>query len=60
MKGNTMDWQQFLEDNGFADKGWDVSPDGAIFYCPDDGNGIEPDGKCYCGQISPLLQMGMI
>ena len=55
-----MDWYQFLIDNGFEDKGWDVSPDGAIFYCPEDGNGIEPDGKCYCGEVSPLLQMGMI
>ena len=53
-----MDWAQFLIDNGFED--WDVSPDGAIFYCPEDGNGLEPDGKCSCGKVSPLLAMGMI
>lgn len=53
-----MNWEQFLIDAGFED--WGVDPDGAVFYCPDDGNGIEPDGECYCGQISPLRQMGMI
>ena len=55
-----MDWDKFLDDNGFTDKGWTVAYDGAIFYCPNDGNGIEPDGHCYCGEQSPLLQMGMI
>lgn len=53
-------YEQFLRDNGFWDKGWMCDPDGAVFYCPEDGNGIEPDGVCYCGQQSPLLQMGMI
>ena len=53
-------WFKFLQDNGFYEKGWDCDPDGAVFYCPEDGNGIEPDGVCYCGQKSPLLQMGMI
>ena len=55
-----MDWDKFLDDNGFTEKGWEVAYDGAIFYCPEDGNGIEPDGVCYCGERSPLLQMGMI
>ena len=53
-------WFKFLQDNGFYEKGWDCDPDGAVFYCPEDGNGIEPDGVCYCGERSPLLQMGMI
>ena len=55
-----MDWDKLLDDNGFTEKGWEVAYDGAIFYCPEDGNGIEPDGVCYCGERSPLLQMGMI
>ena len=53
-------WFKFLQDNGFYEKGWDCDPDGAVFYCPEDGNGIEPDGVCFCGNQSPLLQMGMI
>jgi hypothetical protein len=53
-------WFKFLQDNGFYEQGWDCDPDGAVFYCPEDGNGIEPDGVCYCGNKSPLLQAGMI
>jgi hypothetical protein len=59
-KRDTNMWEQFLIDNGFWDKGWMCDPDGAVFYCPEDGNGIEPDGVCYCGERSPLLQAGMI
>lgn len=39
---------------------WDFEDDFAVFICPEDGNRIEPDGTCYCGQVSPLLQMGLI
>lgn len=52
-----MNAEQFLEEMGFADLGWTCDPDGHVYYCPDDGNGIEPDGTCYCGQVSPLMQV---
>lgn len=52
-----MNWQQFLEDNGFDE--WTCDPDGAVFYCPC-GDAIEPDGQCPDGHVSPLRAMGMI
>lgn len=50
--------KDFLERNGFADKGWSVTADGCL-VAPD-GCLIEDDGKCPHGYVSPLKKMGLI
>jgi len=30
------------------------------FSCPECGNLVEPDGKCFCGAENPLIEGGFI
>jgi len=49
--------QELLNDNGYHD--WEVT-DSSTLSCPDDGNAIEWDGECWCGNLSPFIELGLI
>lgn len=50
--------RQVLENHGYMDEGWDISPSG-VLICPH-GHLIEDDGECPEGCESPILEMGLI
>jgi len=45
--------EQFLEDSGFKDEGWTVTPRTHVLVCPC-GHKIEDDGQCPNGHESPI------
>lgn len=56
-----FDMDEFLENSGFAEKGWETDGFGldSCLICPC-GITIEQDGRCSNGHVSPLRQLGMI
>jgi len=51
--------EQILSENGYDDWQTDGFGIDSCLICPC-GNMIEQDGKCQCGNISPLRQLGLI
>ena len=50
--------EQVLEEAGYLQKGWVVENE-SVLICPH-GYGIEYDGACPEGCVSPLREMGLI